>query len=171
MECGLRFSLFSPKCFSSPTWGSCPHEEDLSSASSHLFPTGSWVGSPHWPWPPTRHRPLWRGAVHACGVPSSSLHAASRRRVWIGGEGACVPRAAGWSSLFKTPAPIRAPASAGPCLCVHHCGELWVVTLCSLPPGKAGWGWCGGWGGQGTSQSIQRAEMLFSELWPPDAKD
>ena len=28
-ECGLRFSLFSPKCFYSPTWGSCPHEEEL----------------------------------------------------------------------------------------------------------------------------------------------
>ena len=28
----------------------------------------------------------------------------------------------------------------------------------------------GGQGG-GTSQSTQRAEMLFSELWPPDAKD
>ena len=133
---------------------------------------GSWRGSPHWPWPPTIHRPLGRGAVRACRVPTcvsqacteSSLHATSCHRVWIGEEEAYVPRAAGWSSLFKTPAPIGTSASAGPCLCVHHCGERWVATLCSLPAGKAGWGWCRGEGPAKASKELKCSSLSFGHL-------
>ena len=47
---------------------------------------------------------------------------------------------------------------------MHHGGELWVATLCSLPAGKAGWGWCGGEGPAKASKELKCSSLSFGHL-------
>lgn len=116
----------------------------------------------------TTHRPPWRGSqgwhAHAglcdtyMGVSRActefTLHT-SRRQVRNGEERACVPGAAGWSSLLEAPAPVGAS-------CASRAQSAYLCTM-----GNTGWPPLAPFlqeeRGSGELQPKPPAEMLFSK--------
>lgn len=110
--------------------------------------------------------------MRACGVPTCvgqactecSLHATSCHRVWTGEEGAYVPRAAGWSTLFKTLAPIRTSASEDlVCACTTAGNSGWPPFVPFLQE-KQGGGGAAGEGPDKASKELKYSSLSFGHL-------